>query len=253
MVRESAEGIRRSPREQEKLIASDRGAALSLGDRFRISLISSLGYWIIRCVCGTLRWKTVESQNLESIRNTGKRLILTFWHGRIFLAAYYFRNQGIVVLTSQNRDGEYIARVIQRFGYGTARGSSTRGSHGATVEALRALDGGKDVGIAIDGPRGPRYVAKKGAAYLARKSGNPVVPFCISAERKWVMKSWDHFQIPKPFSRVIALIGTPIYLDADASEEEVQTIENRIQKSLDELRDRSDSWWTTHQTDDGAK
>lgn len=168
---------------------------------------------------------------------------MAFWHGQIFMATYCFRNRGIVVLTSQNRDGEYIARVIRRFGYGTARGSSTRGFHGATVEALRVLKNGKDVGIAIDGPRGPRYVAKRGAAFIARKSGNPVVPFSISVQRKWVINSWDHFQIPKPFSRGIVLIEDPIYVDAGSSAEEMDAIEVRIQQSLDELRVRGDRRW----------
>ncbi len=191
----------------------------------------------------TLRWEAVDWDRLEQVYASGKRLILAFWHGRIFMATYYFRNRGIVVLTSQNRDGEYIARVIQRFGYGVARGSSTRGSHRAAVEALRALSDGKDVGITMDGPRGPRYVAKRGAAYLARKSGNPVLPFSVSVEKKWAMKSWDHFQIPKPFSRAIVLIGEPIFVDAGAPEQNVRISEERIQESLDELRDRGDNWW----------
>jgi lysophospholipid acyltransferase (LPLAT)-like uncharacterized protein len=170
-------------------------------------------------------------------------VILTFWHGRIFMGTYYFRNRGIVVMTSQNRDGEYIARVIQRFGYRAARGSSSRGSHRATVECLRAMQEGRDLGLTIDGPRGPRYVAKPGAAYLAKKSGNPVVPFNIAVEKKWVMSSWDHFQIPQPFSRAIVLVGKPIYVAADINREQMQDIEGQIQRSLDELRDRSDSWW----------
>ncbi|MBN1570011.1 MAG: lysophospholipid acyltransferase family protein [Acidobacteria bacterium] len=184
--------------------------------------------------------------NLEKVYLSGKRLILAFWHGRIFGATYYFRNRGIVVLTSQNRDGEYIAHVIRRFGYGVARGSSTRGSHRATAEALRALSNGKDVGITMDGPRGPLFVAKRGAAYLAGKSGNPVMPFNVSVEKKWVMKSWDHFQIPKPFSRAVVLIGSPIYVEANATEEEMRAIEAQIQKSLDELRIRGDSWWNSN-------
>jgi lysophospholipid acyltransferase (LPLAT)-like uncharacterized protein len=190
-----------------------------------------------------LRWEAIDFQNLESVRKAGRSSIMTFWHGRIFMATYYFRNRGIVVMTSQNRDGEYIARVIERFGYGAARGSSTRGSHGATVEALRSLNMGKDVGIAIDGPRGPRYVAKRGAAYLAQKSGCPVLPFCVSAERKWITHSWDHFQFPKPFSRAVVLIGKPIYVGRNCSEEEMHTLEAQIQNSLDELRIRGDSWW----------
>ena len=159
------------------------------------------------------------------------------------MATYFFRNRGIVVMTSRNRDGEYIARVIQRFGYGAARGSSSQGSHQATVECLRAMKAGRDLGLTIDGPRGPRYIAKPGAAYLAKKSGNPVVPFNIAVEKKWVMRSWDHFQIPMPFSRAIVLVGSPIYVDAGTTREQMQSIEEQIQRSLDELRDRSDSWW----------
>ncbi len=170
-------------------------------------------------------------------------MILAFWHGRIFMATYWFRSNGIVVMISRNRDGEYISQVIQRFGYGVARGSSTRGSHGATVEILQALNLKRDVGFAMDGPLGPRYVAKPGAAYVAWKSGNPVLPFSISVERKWVMQSWDHFQVPKPYSRAVVLIGNPIYIDANAGKEEIQSIEGQIQHSLDELRDRGDSWW----------
>jgi lysophospholipid acyltransferase (LPLAT)-like uncharacterized protein len=204
-----------------------------------------MGYWVIRSIGLTLRWEAIDYDKLESMRVAGKNFIMAFWHGRIFMATYYFRNRGIVVMTSQNRDGEYIARVIQRFGYGAARGSSTRGGRGATAEILRALERGNDVGFTMDGPRGPRYVAKRGAAFIAQKSGKPVLPFCVSAEKKWVMKSWDHFQIPKPFSRAVVLIGSPIYINADDSKEKVQAFEYQIQQSLDELRDRGDNWWLT--------
>ena len=170
-------------------------------------------------------------------------MILAFWHGRIFLATYRFRGRGIVVMISQNRDGEYIARVIRHFGYGVARGSSSKRSHGATVEILRAMENGKDVGLSIDGPRGPRYVAKPGAAFLAKKSGNPVIPFGVSVDKKWIMKSWDHFQVPKPFSRAVVLIGKPIYVPQNAKPEEIEMAEANIQHSLEELRDRGDSWW----------
>ncbi len=214
-----------------------------LFENVKISVISSLGYWIIRIVGGTLRWEIKGMPGMESVMAMGKRIIMTFWHGRIFMATYYFRGRGIVVMTSRNRDGEYIARVIQRFGYRAARGSSTRGSHGAILECLRAMRNGEDVGISIDGPRGPRYVAKPGAAYLARKSGNPVVPFNISVEKKWVMKSWDHFQVPRPFSRAIVLLGDPIHVDADATKEEIAAAEVQIQSSLDALREQGDSWW----------
>ncbi len=212
-------------------------------DRLKITIFSSLGYWIIRLIGASMHWVVQGTRNLDSVHAKGERAILTFWHGRIFMATYYFRGRGIVVMTSQNRDGEYIARVIQRFGYRAARGSSTRGSHGAILECLQATKNGKDLGLTIDGPRGPRYVAKPGAAYLARKSGNPVVPFNVSVEKKWVMRSWDHFQIPRPFSRAVVLVGEPIYVDADAAEEQIEAAEKRIQLSLEQLLERGDSWW----------
>ncbi len=212
-------------------------------EQLKISLVSLLGYWIIYAVGATLRWHVENLQVLESVQNSGKRLILSFWHGRIFMASYFFRKRGIVVMTSRNRDGEYIARVIRRLGYGVARGSDTRGARGATIEILRALREGKDGGLTMDGPRGPRYMAKPGAVYIARKSGCPVVPFNISVEKKWIVNSWDRFQIPRPFSRAVVLIGEPVFVDAAAGKSEIRAAEAKIQRSLEELRYRGDCWW----------
>ena len=214
-----------------------------LTERAKYSSIACLGYWIIRILGSSLRWQVVNWDALDSVYSSGKRIILVFWHGRIFMASYYFRNRGIVVMTSQNRDGEYIARVIQRFGYGVARGSSSRGSQRAAIETLSALKKGKDIGFTIDGPRGPRYIAKPGAVYMAWKSGNPIIPFNVSVQKKWVMKSWDHFQIPKPFSKALILIGNPIYVDKSTSKEDLGIYEKRVQLALDELRERGDRWW----------
>jgi len=222
-----------------------QGTDLNRIDRLKITLISTLGYWIILIVGRTLRWRVENWDVLDSIRNVGQNAILAFWHGRIFMATYYFRRRGIVVMISQNRDGEYISNVIRYFGYGVVRGSSSRRSIGATVEMLREIRQGKDIGFAMDGPRGPRYVAKPGAVYIARKSGNPVVPFNISVEKKWVMKSWDHFQVPFPFSRAVVLIGQPIYVATDADDAEIKAAEEQIQHELEELRDRGDHYFSS--------
>jgi len=204
--------------------------------RLKTRVISLLGYWIILGVGKTLRWRLTGWERLESVYRAGKHPIMVFWHGRIFMASYYFRNRGIVVMTSRHRDGDYIAGVIRLLGYGAARGSSSRGSLGAAREALDALQSGKDIGFAIDGPRGPRYIAKRGPTYIAWKSGHPVLPFNVSAERKWKLKSWDHFQIPKPFSRALVEIGEPIYIDADVPKERLAQYDRGVQEALDELR-----------------
>ena len=116
--------------------------------------IAGIGYWVIRLIGATLRWEVEGWENHRSIVDAGKKIIYTFWHGRIFMATYFWRNRGIVVMTSQNRDGEYIARVIRRFGYGAARGSSSRGGRRALVEMIHEMRRSNDVAFTIDGPQG---------------------------------------------------------------------------------------------------
>jgi lysophospholipid acyltransferase (LPLAT)-like uncharacterized protein len=146
-------------------------------------------------------------------------------------------------MTSRSRDGDFIARVIRLFGYGVARGSSSRGSHRALAELIRELRRNRDVAFTMDGPRGPRYVAKTGATWLAAKTGNAVLPMHFASRRKWTLSSWDHFQIPKPFTRVLLLLGEPVYVRPDATEEELDQAQSKIQQSLDELRNRGDCTW----------
>ena len=203
--------------------------------QLKARVISFLGYWIIVGVCKTLHWRVIGWENLESVYDAKKNPIMVFWHDRIFAASYYFRNRGIVVMTSMHRDGDYIAEVIRRLGYEAARGSSSRGSIGATREALEAMRNGKDIGFAIDGPRGPRHVVKRGPTYIAWKSGNPVLPFNVTVTKKLKMNSWDLFQIPCPFSRVRVEIGEPIYVDPDVPKEWLAEYDRQVQESLDKL------------------
>ena len=214
-----------------------------LRHRLAVWFISTASYWVIRAICSTLRWQVEGMERHTSILNSGRRIIYTFWHGRILVGTYFWRNRGIVVMTSRSREGDYIARLIRLFGYGSVRGSSSRGSRRALVEMIRELRRNLDVAFTIDGPRGPRYIAKPGAAWLAAKTGDAVMPFNFSCRDKWVVSSWDRFQIPKPFTRVLLLIGDPIYVRAEATEQELEEAQQRIQHSLDELRKRGDSYW----------
>jgi lysophospholipid acyltransferase (LPLAT)-like uncharacterized protein len=216
---------------------------ISVFDALKVWFISRIGYWAIRLLGASLRWKVQGMEHHRAAEAAGKRIIYTVWHGRIFMAVYFWRGRGIVVMTSRNRDGEYIARVIRRFGYGAARGSSSRGGRAALAEMVREVQQARDVGFTIDGPRGPRYVAKPGAVWIAAKTGSAVLPFHISPERKWVLRSWDAFQIPKPFTRALVLIAPPIYVPPGAGEAELEAAQRRLQQTLDELRDRGDAHW----------
>jgi lysophospholipid acyltransferase (LPLAT)-like uncharacterized protein len=219
------------------------GPGPGLAQRLKIWVISELGYWVIRLVGTTLKWEVEGLQHQDSVLQSGKNLIYTFWHGRIFYGTWFFRKRGIMVMTSQHGDGDYIARLITRFGCYAARGSSTRGAKGALVEMARHMRQKKDAAFTIDGPRGPRYVAKPGSAWLAAKTGGAILPFCASAKRKWVLKSWDLFQIPCPFSPAVMLIAEPIWVAPGATEAEFDEAQQKLQRALDELLVRTDRYW----------
>ena len=196
-------------------------------------------YLAISLIGKTLRYDTEGWKNLEAIETAGHVPIYTFWHDRIFQGTYFWRNRGIVIITSKSFDGEYIARFIQRFGYGAIRGSSSRGGSRALVEMIRKMREGLPMGFSIDGPRGPRYRVKPGPVLLAKKTGNPMMPFILEPKNFWTINSWDKMQIPTPFTRVRVIIGKPIYVKADSDEE--QKLEE-IQTSLDELVARGKVW-----------
>ena len=205
----------------------------SRSKRLQASLISTTGYRLVSLLGATLRWRTEGLEHVDAIVRGGRQPVMAFWHGRILPAAYYFRRRGIVVITSENFDGEWIAGIIERFGYGTARGSTSRGGRKALLQLRREMAAGKPAGFTIDGPRGPARVAQPGAVWLAKATGNPVLPFHLEASRHWTLHSWDRTQIPKPFATVALAVGEPFSVPADADamaiEQGRQMLEQRLQ------------------------
>lgn len=209
-------------------------SAYKFTQRLTIRLADFAFYVLISVIGKTLKFEIEGWENFEAIEKAGKIPIYTFWHNRIFAGTYFFRERGIVVITSQSFDGEYIARFIQRFGYGAIRGSSTRGGVKALVEMIRLMREGLPMAFTVDGPKGPRYVAKPGACLLAKKTGNPLMPFSVECKKFWTIKSWDKLQIPKPFSRVRVIIAAPIYVSKTADEKEIEKNREELQFKLDE-------------------
>src|SRR5687768_6313048 len=207
--------------------------------RAQVSAIAGLGYPLINALGHTLQWRVDGMHHLEAIRAAGRQPVMAFWHGRILPATFYFRRRGIVVITSENFDGEWIARIIERFGYGTARGSTTRGGLKAMKQLVREMEEGKPAGFTIDGPRGPARVAQPGAVWLARATGNPVLPFHLEASRHWSLRSWDRTQIPKPFSTVALAIGEALHVRRDASDGEVEDARVDLETRLMALEERA--------------
>jgi len=213
-----------------------------LKKRLIIRLADLAFYTLINLIGRTIKFEVTGWENHKKILHDGHLPIYVFWHERIFLTTYWWRNRRIVVLTSKSFDGEYIARFIQRFGYGAVRGSSTRGGVGAVVELVRLMRRGCTTAFTIDGPKGPPRVAKLGAVLLAKKSGHPILPVTMALERRWVAPTWDSFQVPKPFSRACVFVAEPIYVAADADEAELAAKNELLQSSLDELTARDEAW-----------
>jgi lysophospholipid acyltransferase (LPLAT)-like uncharacterized protein len=207
--------------------------------QLQAKLISIIGYRLIAALGSTLRWRTEGLEHFDAIVRSGRQPIMAFWHGRILPATYYFRRRGIVVITSENFDGEWIAGIIERFGYGTARGSTSRGGRKALLQLTRDMAAGKPAGFTLDGPRGPARVAQPGAVWLAKATGNPVLPFHLEANRHWSVNSWDRTQIPKPFATVSIAMGEPFGVPPDAGDDEIEAAQRKLQQQLDFLEQRA--------------
>ena len=188
--------------------------ALTAAQRLKASLIALVAYPLLALLCRTYRWRIEGAGHYQAVLDSGRQPILALWHGRILPGLHYFRNRGIVVMTSQNFDGEWIARILHRFGFGTARGSSSRGGARALVQLRRDLAEGKPAAFTVDGPRGPARVVQPGVVFLAGASGHPILPYHIESDRHWTLNSWDRTQIPKPFSTVALVMGEPIHVQS---------------------------------------
>jgi hypothetical protein len=229
--------------EPAKSESGSETATFTRSQRLKARLIGWAGYFAISLIGKTVRWRSEGDSYLDEIHKSGHRAIFTFWHGRIFPSTYYWRNRGIVVMTSMNLDGEAIAQCIQKFGYGAARGSSSRGGLRALAQLTRDIQRGKDAAFTIDGPRGPRYVAKQGPVLLAFKTGAAIFCFHVSMKRRIQLKSWDEFQIPMPFTTAIVLSAPPIWVPKDANEDQLRALHETMQDVLDNLRFRGDAWF----------
>ncbi|MGA7913703.1 MAG: lysophospholipid acyltransferase family protein [Candidatus Acidiferrales bacterium] len=231
------------------------GPTLSRWRRMQIPVIAWLVYWAIRLIGPTLRTEFVGIENAIQIRSSGEPAIGAFWHRCIFPAVWIWRNRGVVVMNTVNFDGQWTRRVIERLGFGTAQGSSSRGAiEGLTVMGKRLAEG-KHVAFTIDGPRGPRYVAKPGPVILARRAGSPISVFHVGLKRAFTFKkSWDLFQVPLPFSRAVMFVAPPIRVPVDAGSDVLHTKQAEMQAALERVRDAAESWFRfTPREQDGLR
>jgi lysophospholipid acyltransferase (LPLAT)-like uncharacterized protein len=225
----------------------DRSRSFSLRQRISLWLITWGGFLLIRLVCPTLRFKVIREPGCLSDGWGAPGGIWCFWHRSVIPAGYRFRGKQVAVMISRSFDGEYIARILQKLGYRPVRGSSSRGAVGALMGMRRELEAGHPAVFTIDGPRGPRYVAKPGPVLLGKRTGQPISCFFIAVKPAWILNSWDRMIIPIPFSRACAYFSAPMTVPADATEEQMAVLHQQMQETLERCRTKAEAALTETQ------
>jgi hypothetical protein len=204
--------------------------------RWTFAVVGFLGAGLLRLLRSTWRVRGDDSRRRVLERRAERRgrpgVIYVQWHSRIMLSAATHSGCGVNVLVSRHGDGEYIARVIEWMGFGTIRGSTTRGGGRALLEIVRALGEGRDVALTPDGPKGPRLRVQKGCVVAASKAGSPIVPLGFECSRAKRLGSWDRFVVPWPFVRVAVVHGDPIEVPPDLDEAGIEAWRTKVQEAL---------------------
>jgi lysophospholipid acyltransferase (LPLAT)-like uncharacterized protein len=199
-------------------------------------IISWAGYLAISLIGPTLRYSiSWEEPPSPPNANYEKPVIYSFWHRTVFASAWLWRKLGFAIMVSRSFDGEYIARTIEKLGFLAVRGSSSRGGAKALLGLRRQLEQGASVAFTIDGPRGPKYVAKPGPVLLSRASALPMAAFYVAISDAWVLNTWDAFMIPKPFSKALVRVSAKTQVPADADHAQMTEFHNQLQAALERV------------------
>ncbi|PYU69356.1 MAG: hypothetical protein DMG49_13500 [Acidobacteria bacterium] len=227
----AVEAVKKSGEEPVNVHYDIRLPDLPWSRRIQIPIIAAAVYSVIRMLGPTLRYEVLGWQHAERVHASGKRCIWAFWHRIILPIVWWHRDHGVVVMNTTAFDGQWTRKVIEWLGF--------------LAVMARRLDVGVDCAFTIDGPRGPRYVAKPGPVMLARKTGCPILVFHIGVDRgKTFEQTWDHFLLPAPFARTAILFAPPIYVPKDASAELMEAKHAEMQRELERVRDIAESWFS---------
>ena len=192
--------------------------------------------WLVLLFWNTsMKVRLVNREVPERLVAEGKNFIYAFFHGDLFPLIHSHRNSGVLIIASQSRDGEIMARLLTHYGFNVVRGSSKRNGDKALLTLVHGMRRRKNVAIAVDGPRGPLHQVKPGTLFLAGASKAPIIPVAVAGKRHWVLgKSWDRLKIPVPFTECLVLYGEPFHI-SDTSPEEIEAGRIKLEENLQRL------------------
>jgi len=213
----------------------------SLSDRLLFAVVPPLAHTLVSFLGWTGRYQIPEGDEVFPKTRSQGPSIVVFWHSRILLHLYFYRNLNVFAFVSHHRDGELMAKTLSRFGFSTVRGSTSRGALGGLKGLLRVLKEGHDVAVAPDGPRGPACVVSPGVIALARLSGCPIRPVAYSARNNLRARSWDRFMVPLPFSHGAVVWGDPIHVPRRTDETLEMEKRKDLERALNQVTEQADS------------
>jgi Uncharacterized protein conserved in bacteria len=205
----------------------------------RVERLSRLGVLLVRLLGWTWRVRVSDDDHVRRLRAERRPIVFMLWHGQMLPLLYHHRDERVAVLISEHADGEIIARIAERLGYQTVRGSTSRGAARALLGLARVIGEGYDLAITPDGPRGPAKSLAPGAVIVAQRTGAPLIAVAVTASRAWHLKSWDQFIIPKPFARLHIAYSAPTIVTAGPARDAVVET-HRMREAFDVAERRAD-------------
>ncbi len=201
--------------------------------------IAALGGGVINGLLRTVRFEVEGREHYDRTWGAGKPVLFALWHGRLLPCSYYHRGEGLATLISQHRDGDYIAAIVEGWGFTTIRGSSSRGGTAALRQMVKTL-GRSALAVTPDGPRGPREKVKPGLIAAAQLAGAPIIPVSAGTDRAWWFEGWDRFLVPKPFATIRLRYGAPIEVPAENEPDSAKLLTKRVEDELNRLTELVD-------------
>lgn len=196
----------------------------------------------VNVLCKTLKISVQNSKGIDELLSSNINVVFAFWHGTMLIPWYLQRGNNFAALVSQSKDGDLLANILNKWEYDVARGSSHRGGKEALGVLMAKVDEHYSISITPDGPTGPPRVMKAGAVVVAQRSSTPIVLCGIGSQRKYVLNSWDKFEIPKFFSKVNVIYSNPIFIEKDLERDKVSKIINDCNARLNELQSEAEKF-----------
>lgn len=212
-----------------------------IGRRLALWMVPRLYSILARLLFATCRVTVIGNEHLRRCESAPTPFVAAFWHYCVFavIELHRGRGRGWAAMVSASDDAEFVARVLEQKGFATARGSKNRSGVRALKGLIDLMRQGLSAAIVADGSQGPARVMQAGALFLASKSGAPILPVAVAADRCWAFRSWDRTILPKPFARLVLAYGEPLGVAAAAGGEEIEAARLELEQRLNRLYEQA--------------